>query len=75
MNTSQPAQHPNITSLKAQLRSKNVLFGDVMSRIFAVAQDTEAPGGPTCTGNLTIGIFSMAPAKTKQPTMAAWAAH
>lgn len=57
MNTPQPAQHPNITSLKAQLRSKNVLFGDVMSRICAVAQDTEAPGGPTCTGNLTIGMF------------------
>lgn len=57
MTRVQSAQYPDIANLKAQLESNNVKYGDVMSRICAVAKDTEAPGSPTCTGNLTIGIF------------------
>lgn len=57
MSPVQHAQYPGIANLKAQLSSKNVLFGDVMSRTCSVAQDTEAPASPSCTGNLTIGIF------------------
>lgn len=57
MSNIDKAIHPNIADIREKVRANNILFGDVMNRIFSAGKYNKVQGQPTCTGNSSAAML------------------
>lgn len=57
MSITESAGYPDLAVLREQLTTNNSRPDDLIQRLVCIAQDSQGPGVPSCSGDLNIGLF------------------